>query len=88
LPLERWGFTRAMAAWKRWSGLYVAVAVSVFVYMLSRSPVYAAIAFRDLRTLRVAVPGGGTRRPTISLAHRGRLTLSTMHQSSLGSLFL
>ena len=37
IPLERWGLTRAMEAWKRWSGVYVALAVTLFVFMLSRN---------------------------------------------------
>src|SRR6185436_7904277 len=42
VPLERWGFSRTLAAWRRWSGAYVAFAVALFVYMLSRNPLYAA----------------------------------------------
>ena len=42
VALERWGFNRALALWRRWSGAYVAFAVTLFVYMLSRNPVYAA----------------------------------------------
>jgi formate dehydrogenase iron-sulfur subunit len=42
VPLEHFGLTRALAAWRRWSGAYVALAMTVFVYMLSRNPLYAA----------------------------------------------
>ncbi len=41
VPFERWGFQRAMAAWRRWNGAYVAGAVTLFVYLLSRSFLYA-----------------------------------------------
>src|SRR5207344_1873951 len=37
IPLERWGLTRAMEMWQRWSGAYVAFALTLFVYLLSRS---------------------------------------------------
>ena len=37
VPLERWGFTQAMDAWRNWSGVYVAFAVTLFVFMLSRN---------------------------------------------------
>jgi formate dehydrogenase iron-sulfur subunit len=42
IPLERWGMHRALAAWRKWSGAYVAFAVTLFVFMLSRSVLYAA----------------------------------------------
>jgi formate dehydrogenase iron-sulfur subunit len=37
VPLERWGLRRAMEIWRRWSGAYVALAVTLFVYLLSRN---------------------------------------------------
>jgi formate dehydrogenase iron-sulfur subunit len=40
-PFERWGLGNAV--WRRWSGAYVACAVTLFVYLLSRNLVYAAI---------------------------------------------
>src|SRR4030095_1962004 len=38
VPLEHLGLTRAVAAWRRWSGAYVALAMTLFVYVLSRNP--------------------------------------------------
>jgi formate dehydrogenase iron-sulfur subunit len=84
---EHWGWTRAMALWRRCSGAYVACIASLFVYMLSRSLGYAAAAavvfgivswvfrtrYRHFEPVVLAIAAG---------------TLSTMHQSSLGSLFL
>jgi formate dehydrogenase iron-sulfur subunit len=80
-------WTRAMEAWRKWSGIYVALAVSGFVYMLSRSwllaalgaCVFAAVAWRFRER-------AGKFEPVILAIAAG--TLSTMHQSSLGSLFL
>jgi formate dehydrogenase iron-sulfur subunit len=80
-------WTRAMALWKRWSGIYIALALSGFVWMLSRSlvlaalgaVVFAAVAYRFRER-------AGKFEPVILAIAAG--TLSTMHQSSLGSLFL
>lgn len=85
--LEHRKWTRAMDAWKKWSGVYTALAVAGFVWMLSRSfvlaalgaVVFAAVAWR-FRERR------GKFEPVILAIAAG--TLSTMHQSSLGSLFL
>src|SRR5689334_1547987 len=43
VPLERWGLGRAMEVWRKWSGAYVAFALTLFVYLLSRQLVYAAL---------------------------------------------
>ena len=40
IPFERWGFERATVAWRRWNGAYVAAAVTLFVYLLSRTLIY------------------------------------------------
>jgi len=87
VPFERWGFQRAMVAWRRWNGVYVAAAVTLFVYMLSRSLTYAlatAVIFGALAWIFRA--RDETAEP-IMLAIAA-VTLSTMHQSSLGSLYL
>lgn len=84
---ERWNLQRASDIWQRWSGAYVAFALTVFVYLLSREMMYAVLAavvfstfawiFRDKRRFSEPI-----------LLAIGAVTLSTMHQSSLGSLFL
>ena len=87
IPFERWGLQRAAAAWRRWNGVYVAVAVTLFVYMLSRNLVYAfaaAVVFGALAWIFRARDEGAE---PIMLAIAA-VTLSTMHQSSLGSLYL
>ena len=87
VPFERWGFQRAAVAWRRWNGVYVAAAVTLFVYLLSRNLVYAlatAVIFGALAWMFRARDGGGE---PIMLAIAA-VTLSTMHQSSLGSLYL
>ena len=41
VPFERWGLQKAKEIWQRWSGYYVAFAVTLFVYLLSRRLAYA-----------------------------------------------
>ena len=85
--LERFGWTRAMALWRRWSGAYVAVAVSVFVFLLSRNVLYALVAAAIFGTLAWLFREREKTFEPILLAIAA-VTLSTMHQSSLGSLYL
>jgi formate dehydrogenase iron-sulfur subunit len=87
IPFERWGLQKAMETWKRWSGAYVAFAVTLFVYLLSRNLVYAAAAAVLFSFLAWSFRARGQKAEPIMLAIAA-VTLSTMHQSSLGSLFL
>jgi formate dehydrogenase iron-sulfur subunit len=85
--LERSGNTRALELWRRWSGVWAAFAVTLFVWMLTRSPVYATLAAVVFSALAWAFRARGQRFEPVILAIAA-VTLSTMHQSSLGSLFL
>ena len=88
VALERWGFNRALALWRRWSGAYVAFAVTLFVYLLSRNPVYAvgtAVVFGTLAWVFRHREGKAFEPILLAIA---AVTLSSMHQSSLGSLYL
>ena len=87
VPFERWGLQKPMQMWRRWSGFYVAFAITLFVYLLSRSFVYAALAAVLFTLLALAFRAAATKGEPIMLAIAA-VTLSTMHQSSLGSLFL
>ena len=63
VPFERWGLQRGDGQWKRWSGAYVAFAITLFVYLLSRNVVYAPWPpSSSLPRLVVPSPGeeGGT----------------------------
>jgi formate dehydrogenase iron-sulfur subunit len=84
VPLEYFGLTRAVAAWRRWQGAYVAVAMTLFVYMLSRNPLYAAVTAVIFGTVAWLF----RRSDEPILLAIAAVTLSTMHQSSLGSLYL
>ena len=87
VPLEWWGVQRAMDIWRRWSGAYVAFAVTLFVYLLSRNLIYTACTAALFSLLAWAFRAKGKKAEPIMLAIAA-VTLSTMHQSSLGSLFL
>jgi len=87
VPLERWGLQKAVDIWKRWSGAYVAFAATLFVYLLSRNLAYAVVAAVVFSFLAWALRTKGKKAEPIMLAIAA-VTLSTMHQSSLGSLFL
>jgi len=87
VPLQYHGFHKAVEVWRRWSGAYVAFAVTLFVYLLSRSFVYAGAAAILFSFMAYAFRAYGRKGEPIMLAIAA-VTLSTMHQSSLGSLFL
>ena len=87
VPFERWGLQRAMDLWRRWSGTYVAFAITLFVYLLSRSLLYTALSAVLFSFLAWAFKSRDKKPEPVMLAIAA-VTLSTMHQSSLGSLFL
>ena len=87
VPFQRWGLQKAMYVWQRWSGTYVAFALTLFVYLLSRKLAYAAFSALIFSFLAWAFQARDKKAEPIMLAIAA-VTLSTMHQSSLGSLFL
>ena len=87
VPLAHWGHHRAAAFWRRWNGAYVAAAVTLFVYLLSRSLLYAAATALIFGALAWIFRSRDDHSEPIMLAIAA-VTLSTMHQSSLGSLYL
>jgi formate dehydrogenase iron-sulfur subunit len=87
VPLEHWGFHRTVATWRRWNGAYVAGAVTLFIYLMSRNVVYALVTAVIFGTLAWIFRARDSKAEPIMLAIAA-VTLSTMHQSSLGSLYL
>jgi formate dehydrogenase iron-sulfur subunit len=87
VPLEHFGLKRALELWRKWSGAYVVFAVTLFVFMLSRSVAFAAGAAAVFAALAIVFRARGEKFEPLILAIAA-VTLSTMHQSSLGSLFL
>jgi formate dehydrogenase iron-sulfur subunit len=88
VPLERFGYTKSLAVWRRWQGAYVAFAVALFVYMLSRNFVYAGLTVVIFGILAWVFRDRDPHHHEPILLAIAAVTLSTMHQSSLGSLFL
>ena len=87
VPFERWGLQKAKDIWQRWSGAYVAGALTLFVYLLSRQLTYALLTALLFSFLAWAFQARDKKSEPIMLAIAA-VTFSTMHQSSLGSLFL
>src|SRR4029453_7827240 len=87
VPFAHFGYTRAADALRRWNGAYVAAAVTLFVYLLSRNPLYALATAVVFGTLAWVFRARDHHAEPIMLAIAA-VTLSTMHQSSLGSLYL
>ena len=88
VPFERLGMKRAMDAWKTWSPVYVALAVPLFVWLMSRNLAYTAGALAVFSLLAYAFRARPGQKPVPVMLAIAAVTLSTMHQSSLGSLFL
>ena len=87
VPLEWRGLRKALDIWRQWSGAYVALALTLFVYLLSRNLMYAAGSAVLFSFLAWAFRARGKKAEPIMLAIAA-VTLSAMHQSSLGALFL
>jgi formate dehydrogenase iron-sulfur subunit len=84
---ERWRLQQAASSWRRWNGVYVAAAMTLFVYLLSRNLLYALATAVIFGALAWMFRARDERAEPIMLAIAA-ITLSTMHQSSLGSLYL
>jgi formate dehydrogenase iron-sulfur subunit len=87
VPFARWGYDREAALLRRWNGAYVAAAVTLFVYLMSRNLLYALAAAVVFGALAWIFRARDQKAEPIMLAIAA-VTLSTMHQSSLGSLYL
>jgi len=88
VAFERWGMQRAMVRWQRIAPLWVVVAVTLFVWLMSRNVVWAGLAFLVFGVLAWAFRPAAGEKPVPIMLAIAAVTLSTMHQSSLGSLFL
>jgi formate dehydrogenase iron-sulfur subunit len=88
VPFEALGLKKALDAWRTWAPVYVVLAVSGFVWLMSRSLAFTGGAFAVFALLAWAFRPKAGEKPTPVLLAIAAVTLSTMHQSSLGSLFL
>jgi len=85
---ERLGLKAGMEAWRKYAPLYVVFAMTLFVYLMSRKVVYAAAATAVFGLLAFAFRSKPGEKPVPVMLAIAAVTLSSMHQSSLGSLFL
>jgi len=85
---ERFGWDRLKDLWRKWSPLYTVLALGLFVFLMSHKiwmALLALIVFGLIAFLtKDSVKHAGV--PLILII--AAVTFSTMHQSSLGSLFL
>jgi len=88
VAFERWGMHKAMERWKTGAPLWVVTAVTLFVWLMSRDLVLTGLAFVVFGFLAWAFRPKGEEHPVPIMLAIAAVTLSTMHQSSLGSLFL
>jgi formate dehydrogenase iron-sulfur subunit len=79
---------RAMERWKNLAPLWVVVAVTVFVWLLSRNPIWTGLTFGVFALLAWAFRPRAGEEPVPIMLAIAAVTLSTMHQSSLGALYL
>jgi formate dehydrogenase iron-sulfur subunit len=86
---ERLHWTRLHQLWERLVPLYVIAILTFFSFVMSRSPIWAAVVLLVISAIAVFVPRLTASRPgvPIVLIIAGVL-FSTAHQSSLGTLFL
>ena len=87
VPFKHFGYHRAAAMLRRWNGAYVAAVVTLFVYLLSRNVLYALATAVIFGALAWMFRARDEHAEPIMLAIAA-VTLSMMHQSSLGSLYL
>lgn len=77
-----------MELWAKYAPMYVVGAVTLFVYLLSRKLSWTAMAFVVFAAMAYIFRTKEGEKPQPTLLAIAAVTFSTMHQSSLGSLFL
>lgn len=86
--LERFGWTRLDTFWRTASPAYIVAALTVFNYLMSHSITWTVATFLLFSILAVALRGPSSQGRIPILVVIAGISFSTMHQSSLGSLFL
>lgn len=88
--LERFNWTTLTSLWRTLTPLVVIVLLTVFTAAMTHSVIWTVVAFLVLALFEVLVRAGAIRRdpqvPTLLIM--AGVILSTLHQSSLGSIFL
>ena len=81
VPFERWGYHGAVATWRRWNGAYVAAAVTLFIYLMSRTFCMPQRR-RDLRHPRLIFRATRKAEPIIRRSPRSRCRRCTRARSA------
>jgi formate dehydrogenase iron-sulfur subunit len=88
IPFERWGLKRAAGLWSKYSPPFVVACLTLFVFLMSRNLVYTGLAVVLFGLLAYMVRAREGEEATPALLAIAGIVFATMHQSSLGSLFL
>jgi formate dehydrogenase iron-sulfur subunit len=88
VPFQHFGLNRYADLWKKYAPIYVVFAIPFFVYVLSHKLLWTALALIVFGTMAYAFRSKPGEKPVPIMLAIAAVTLSTMHQSSLGSLFL
>jgi formate dehydrogenase iron-sulfur subunit len=85
---ERWNMPRAKERWARLAPIWVVFAVTLFVWLLSHSLLWTSLTCATFAALAWAFRPKPGEKPVPIMLAIAAVTLSCMHQSSLGSLYL
>ena len=88
VALSHFGLKKYTELWQRYAPMYVVGAVTLFTYLLSRTLSWTALSFVVFSIMAYAFRTKEGEKPKPIMLAIAAVTLSTMHQSSLGSLFL
>jgi formate dehydrogenase iron-sulfur subunit len=88
VALGHFGLKDYMEKWQKYAPMYVVFAVTLFVFLLSHKLIYTLAAMAVFGAMAYAFRTKGGEKPQPIMLAIAAVTLSTMHQSSLGSLFL
>jgi formate dehydrogenase iron-sulfur subunit len=83
---DRFGWEQLRNLWRKLSPLYIVAALSFFVFLMSHSLIWAGAALLVFGFLACVLPPVEGGAPILMMI--AAVVFSTMHQSSLGSLFL
>ncbi len=82
------GLEKYRAAWQKYAPMYVVGAITLFVFLLSHKLIWTAAACAVFSLLAYVLRTKEGEKPQPVMLAIAAVTFSTMHQSSLGSLFL
>jgi formate dehydrogenase iron-sulfur subunit len=88
VPLETWKLHGALELWRKYANVYVVLALTGFTYLMSRQLVWTVLTLALFTMLARVFRTRPGQKPVPVMLALGGAVLSTLHQSSLGSLFL